>query len=107
MKKIITLIVIFLLFLPGMVKAQGYENLPPMPDKYLLPDGSVSSALPFSGGILTDSNCNQSKYFPHGVLCQDTDDGKLYKGTGAAVQVVEFATTAEAVRYFNNGFYSK
>jgi len=37
------------------------------------------------GGVSTDSNCDQAKYYSIGRLCQDTDDGKLYKGTGAAV----------------------
>ena len=35
-----------------------------------------------------DTNCNQAKYFPLGTLCQDTDDGELYKGTGAAVEEI-------------------
>jgi len=28
-------------------------------------------------GVLTDSNCDQAKYYTLGKLCQDTDDGKL------------------------------
>lgn len=36
-------------------------------------------------GVETSSNCNQAAYFAIGTICQDTDDGKLYKGTGAAV----------------------
>jgi hypothetical protein len=42
------------------------------------------------GGVSTASNCDQAAYYPIGKLCQDTDDGKLYKGTGAAV--VEIAS---------------
>jgi len=42
--------------------------------------------------VWLDTECNQAKYFPLGTLCQDTDDGKLYKGTGAAV--VELAAGA-------------
>ena len=40
------------------------------------------------GGVATDTNCNQAQYYGLGVLCQDTDDGKLYKGTGSAVSEV-------------------
>jgi hypothetical protein len=40
---------------------------------------------PPPGNPKLDTNCNQAKYFPLGVLCQDKDDGKLYKGTGTAV----------------------
>lgn len=49
--------------------------------------------LPGSAGLtLKDTNCNQSKYFALGTLCQDTDDAKLYKGTGAAVEEVASAS---------------
>jgi len=44
------------------------------------------------GGTQTDSDCNQVKYFALGTLCQDTDDGKLYKGTGAAVEEIAEAS---------------
>jgi hypothetical protein len=37
------------------------------------------------GGVSKDTNCNQAKYYPVGKVCADTDDGKLYKGTGSAV----------------------
>lgn len=46
-----------------------------------------------SSGVLTDTNCNQTQYFNIGTLCQDTDDGKLYKGTGAAVVEVPASST--------------
>ncbi len=36
-------------------------------------------------GVYTNTDCNQTEYYAIGKLCQDTDDGKLYKGTGAAV----------------------
>lgn len=36
-------------------------------------------------GVQTDSDCDQAAYYAIGTLCQDTGDGKLYKGTGAAV----------------------
>lgn len=39
-------------------------------------------------GPYKDTNCNQAKYFSLTTLCQDTDDGKLYKGTGAAVEEI-------------------
>ncbi len=32
-----------------------------------------------------DTECNKALYYPLGSLCQDIDDGKLYKGTGSAV----------------------
>lgn len=43
-------------------------------------------------GPYKDSNCNQAKYYPLGTLCQDTDDGNLYKGTGAAVEEIAEAS---------------
>lgn len=45
-----------------------------------------------SNGVKTDTDCNQSQYYPLGTLCQDTDDGKLYKGTGAAVEEITSAS---------------
>lgn len=44
------------------------------------------------GGVATDTNCNQAQYYGLGVLCQDTDDGKLYKGTGSAIAEVTGST---------------
>lgn len=41
-----------------------------------------------STGVSTASDCNVAAYQAVGKLCQDTDDGKLYKGTGAAVEEV-------------------
>jgi hypothetical protein len=80
MKKIITLLIAFLFCLP-VFSADYY--------------GSTS------GGVAKDTNCNQSKYFAIGKLCQDTDDAKLYKGTGSAVveisNVVTGLTSASSV----------
>lgn len=42
--------------------------------------------------IFKDTNCNQVKYYRFGILCQDTDDGKYYKWSGAAM--VEMAAGA-------------
>ena len=44
------------------------------------------------GSVSTDTNCNQALYYPIGKLCQDTDDGKLYKGTGSAVEEIAGGT---------------
>ena len=59
----------------------------------------IASLLLFSGiayayyggssGVMTDTNCNQAQYFNIGVLCQDADDGKLYKGTGSAIEQIQ------------------
>ena len=59
----------------------------------------IASLLLFSGiayayyggssGVMTDTNCNQAQYFNLGVLCQDADDGKLYKGTGSAIEQIQ------------------
>lgn len=43
-------------------------------------------SIPQKSGIITASDC--SGYTSLGQLCQDTDDGKLYKGTGEAVEEV-------------------
>jgi hypothetical protein len=40
------------------------------------------------GAVATDTNCYQSQYYAIGKLCQDIDDGKLYKGTGSTVEEV-------------------
>jgi hypothetical protein len=39
-------------------------------------------------GILTDSNCDQAKYYGLNVFCRDTGTKKLYMGTGEGVQEV-------------------
>jgi hypothetical protein len=46
-----------------------------------------------SGGVETSTECNASKYYKDGTLCQDTDDNKLYLGTGAAVLQILSATS--------------
>lgn len=75
MKRLLTLFVLFFLI------ATSVWAIPPAP-----PSGS---------GVQTDTNCNQAKYFTLGVLCQDTDDGKLYKGTGAQVVEIAQGTTGD------------
>jgi len=54
------------------------------------------------GGITTDTNCNQAKYFAIGKICADIDDGKLYKGTGAAVEEVGGAIDLSAPGIIGN-----
>lgn len=40
-------------------------------------------------GVTTwDTNCDQAKYQKFGVVCQDTDDGKAYKWSGAAMEEI-------------------
>jgi hypothetical protein len=46
-------------------------------------------------GPYKDSNCDQAKYYPIGKLCADTDDGKLYKGTGAAVSEIAAGSSGD------------
>ena len=46
------------------------------------------------GAVYTASNCDTAAYYDIGTLCQDTDDGKLYKGTGAAVEEIPSTSTA-------------
>jgi hypothetical protein len=46
---------------------------------------SQPSAPPGRVPVYLDTNCDQAKYYPQGILCQDTDDGKLYKGLGVSV----------------------
>lgn len=56
---------------------------------FLILPGSVAFADTFvtggGNGVNMATDCNVATYYPLGTLCQDTDDGKLYKGTGAAV----------------------
>ncbi len=68
------LVLCIMLFLPGTIRAD-------------------TAVIGGGNGVQTDTNCNQANYFPIGVLCQDTDDGKLYKGTGAAVEEITSGTT--------------
>lgn len=49
---------------------------------------SISGPGGGGGGVLTDTNCNQAKYFAIGTLCQDTDDALLYKGITTGVTEV-------------------
>ena len=56
----------------------------------------VPGAPPGSKTPKLDTDCDQAKYYPLGSLCQDLDDGKLYKGTGAAVEEIA-ATSAFSV----------
>lgn len=40
------------------------------------------------GGVSVASDCDVATYYPLGRLCVDSDDGKLYKGTGAAIEEI-------------------
>ncbi len=40
---------------------------------------------PYGGGVSVAKDCDVATYYPIGKLCQDSDDGKLYKGTGSGV----------------------
>jgi hypothetical protein len=50
-----------------------------LPGNIILADTSVTGG---GDGVNTTANCNVATYYSLGKLCQDTDDGKLYKGTG-------------------------
>ena len=56
---------------------------------FLLFSGIAYAYYGGSSGVMTDTNCNQAQYFNIGVLCQDADDGKLYKGTGSAIEQIQ------------------
>ena len=76
-----------------------------------LPDTGIAATKmpspPTSGwGVLRDTNCNQSQYYPIGKLCADTDDGKLYKGTGAAVQEIGYYDPTNVAITGGTGIFS-
>lgn len=49
-----------------------------------------------SGGVSVASDCDVAAYRVIGKLCQDSDDGKLYKGTGSSVlEVAAGASTGD------------
>jgi|GEM_PF-5880967 hypothetical protein len=73
MKKLTWMILMVILFVTGTA-----FSFPPTP-----PGGSA---------VYTASNCNVAAYYDIGTLCQDTDDGNLYKGTGAAVEEIGVGT---------------
>jgi len=50
-------------------------------------------------GVITASDC--STYVAIGQICQDTGDGKLYKGTGAAVEEIATGTTVATDAIFD------
>lgn len=68
MKRIFTLIIALWLVLPGAMALADTTTY----------GGSGS-------GFSPSTECNAAVYYPIGRFCQDTDDAKIYKGTGAAV----------------------
>ncbi len=50
------------------------------------------------GGVSVASNCDVATYYPIGKLCQDSDDGKLYKGTGAAVVEIAAGSSGDVTK---------
>ncbi|MFA5340303.1 MAG: hypothetical protein WC332_00860 [Clostridia bacterium] len=67
-----------------------------------------------SSGVSVSTECNADAYYAIGKLCQDSDDGKLYKGTGAAVSEITstdltapgtIGGTTPSDFYFTNGYF--
>ena len=56
--------------------------------------GVAHAIPPIPPKIFLDTDCDQAKYHVFGVLCQDVDDGKLYKWDGGAS--VELAASGGA-----------
>jgi hypothetical protein len=54
--------------------------------------GTAHGLPPGPSNPYLDTDCNQAKYYALGSLCQDIDDAKLYKGTGAAIAEITAAT---------------
>jgi hypothetical protein len=48
-----------------------------------------------SSGVNIASDCDVAKYYPIGKLCQDSDDGKLYKGTGSGVTEIAAGSSGD------------
>jgi hypothetical protein len=47
--------------------------------------GQAWAPPPLPPEIYKDTDCNQAKYQRFGILCHDTDDGKMYKWNGTSV----------------------
>ena len=58
----------------------------------LIPTLTYSAGV---GVINIDTDCNQAKYYVDGAICQDSDDKKVYKGTGSAVEEIGTGAGAE------------
>jgi hypothetical protein len=74
MKKILSFIAAFILISSANVFADGFPLFIPI----------TSTA----DGVVTDTDCDQSKYYADGKVCFDSDDDVYYVGTGAAVAAV-------------------
>lgn len=57
----------------------------PLLSCFLIGQAHAGTPAPAWAGVHKDSNCDQARYYPLGTLCQDTDNGKVYKGTGSAI----------------------
>jgi hypothetical protein len=61
----------------------------------LFPRESPAPETTVMGGyqIFTDTNCDRAEYHHFGIICQDIDDGKVYKWSGAAeIEITGSAT---------------
>jgi len=47
--------------------------------------------------VFIDTNCDQAKYHAFGIICQDTDDGKVYKWSGAAEVEITGSATGDVI----------
>jgi hypothetical protein len=54
------------------------------------------------GGAKPSTECNAEAYYADGTLCHDTDDDKLYLGTGAAVLQILSATSIGTIATQNS-----
>lgn len=79
--KLLKYLAILLLLVPIMASAQP---------------GGISG--PWGGGVSVSSDCDTAQYYPIGKLCQDSDDGKLYKGTGAAVVEIAAGSSGDVTK---------
>lgn len=70
----------------------------------ILSGTAIAGGPSFSGGggsggaVITASDCDIAAYYAIGKLCQDTDDGTLYKGTGTGIlEIASGASTGDTV----------
>lgn len=88
MKKVILLIGILISLIIGIMAYASYDNYPPMPNKYLMPDGSI---VTWDGATVSSANATRANTYKQ----QQWQVAKWLMPDGSLVSALPFSGNAD------------